>query len=49
LIDHAQSRINNVAQLVEVIANQIEKSPDLGSGLSQARDALRAKVTVDSN
>jgi len=49
LIDHAQSRINNVAQLVEVIANQIDKSPDLGSGLSQARDAMRAKVTVDSN
>jgi methyl-accepting chemotaxis protein len=49
LIDHAQSRINNVAQLVEVISNQIQQSPDLISGLSQARTAMRAKAEVETN
>ena len=49
LIDHAQSRINNVAQLVEVISNQIQQSPDLISGLSQARTAMRAKAAVETN
>jgi methyl-accepting chemotaxis protein len=49
LIDHAQSRINNVAQLVEVMLSQIEQSPDLSSALSQARTAMRAKAEVESN
>ena len=49
LIGHAQSRINNVAQLVEIISNQIELSSDLSSGLSQARSAMRSKAEVESN
>ena len=49
LIGHAQSRINNVAQLVEIISNQIELSTDLISGLSQARTAMRSKSEVESN
>ncbi len=49
LIDHALSRINNVAQLVEVISSQIQQSPDLSSGLSQARTAMRAKAEVESS
>jgi methyl-accepting chemotaxis protein len=49
LIDHAQSRINNVAQLVEVISNQIQQSTDLVSGLSQARTVMRSKSEVESN
>jgi methyl-accepting chemotaxis protein len=41
LIDHAQSRISNVEELVEKLATGIQQNAELGAGLSQARGWLR--------
>ena len=41
LIDHAQSRISNVEELVEKLASGIQQNAELTAGLSQARSWLR--------
>ena len=49
LIDHALFRMNNVAQLVDIISSQVQQGTDLSSGLLQAHSAMRAQAAVDSS
>lgn len=48
LIEHAQSRIHNVARLVEVISDAIQQDADLGAGLQRARGALRTQAEMET-